>query len=174
MNTTGQRGKMRRRAAVAACAVLAATFTGTTTGVGAAAEPRPGVLYLADAPAGSARQRRARQRRGQRTGLPRSVIQYVTSSEAVNVFEYHLGRHWKSFLATVGQRDDSPTGGTLSFEVSLDGTPVHRTELTVGQSRNIAVNIAGAFRMKLTVTGPGPNGGIIYYGVWGNAQLTTS
>ncbi|MER5730284.1 NPCBM/NEW2 domain-containing protein [Streptomyces sp. NPDC002138] len=89
-------------------------------------------------------------------------------------FEYHLGRHWKSFLATVGQRDDSPTGGTLSFEVSLDGTPVHRTELTVGQSRNITLNIVGAFRMTLTVTGPGPTGGAVYYGVWGNARLTTS
>ncbi|MFI8277860.1 NPCBM/NEW2 domain-containing protein [Streptomyces sp. NPDC085929] len=172
MSTTGQKGRMLRRAAVAACAVLAATFTGTTTGVGTAAEPRPDVVYLiAAAPLDGSVVRGGAEVNGR--AYPRSIVQRVGPADPVNQVEYHLGRHWKSFLATVGLRDDSPTGGTVSFEVSLDRTPVHRTELTVGQSRDIVVDIGGAFRMKLTVTGPGWQGGI-NYGAWGDARLTTS
>lgn len=171
MRTTGRQGRSRWVAA-AACAVLAATFTGTSTGVGTAAEPRPTLVYLValtplegSAETGSA----------EVNGLvyPRSIAQLVNASKTVNELEYHLGRHWKSFQATVGLRDDSPSGGTLSFVVSLDGTPAHQTELSVGQAGNIAVDVGGAFRMKLTVTYSGQDWRA-YYGVWGDARLTAS
>lgn len=172
MSVTGQKNKMFRRAVVTMCASLAVTFTGTTGGVATAAAPTADV-YLADgAPMSGKVIRGEAEVNGQ--FYPRSVVQWT--GDILNeglVAEYHLGRHWRTFLATVGLRDDSPTGCVLTFEVSLDGTPAYRTELSVGQAQNATVNITDAYRMKLAIS-PGRGSPTFCYGAWGEARLTNS
>lgn len=90
----------------------------------------------------------------------------------MNEVEYNLGRDWKEFRATIGLRDDSPTGGELSFQVATDGgKQLYSESVSLGEEQQIDLNVDGALRLKLTVTYAGQDPNYIY-GTWGNAQLT--
>jgi hypothetical protein len=104
-------------------------------------------------------------------GFARSVTLIVNAAGPVNSAEYNLGRHWDSYSATVGLRDDSPTGGKLTFEVSVDGKQEYIETIPLGKVQQIDLSVKDALRMKLTVTYSGQDAGRSYYGSWGNARL---
>ncbi|MBL1094195.1 MULTISPECIES: NPCBM/NEW2 domain-containing protein [Streptomyces] len=106
-------------------------------------------------------------------GFPRSVTQAVNSGAPTNEAEYNIGRRWNKFKATVGLRDDSPTGGKLTFEVSADGKSIYKKTTALGQTQNVTLNLNGALRLKLTVTYSGQDPSNYYYGTWGNAELVS-
>ncbi|MFI1701496.1 NPCBM/NEW2 domain-containing protein [Streptomyces bobili] len=106
--------------------------------------------------------------------FPQSVsLRVDKNSIPANDAEYNMAGRWKTFDATIGVRDDSPTGGTLTFEIFLDGNPLPAHELSIGESRELHIKVAGALRLKLKVTF---TAGEYYdnysYGVWGNARLS--
>lgn len=105
-------------------------------------------------------------------GFARSVTLTANAAGPINSAEYNLGRHWKTFTATAGLRDDSPTGGELTFEVAIDGTRKFREIISLGESRDVKLDVSNALRLKLTVTYTGQDAGSVYYGSWGDAQLT--
>ncbi|MFF4660707.1 NPCBM/NEW2 domain-containing protein [Streptomyces sp. NPDC001381] len=107
-------------------------------------------------------------------GFARSVTLIAGSAGPANSAEYNLGRHWNLFSATVGLRDDSPTGGSLTFEVSVDGARKYSRQIPLGQSLNVNLDVSNALRLKLTVTYSGQDSGAVYYGSWGNARLQSS
>ncbi|MBL1109424.1 NPCBM/NEW2 domain-containing protein [Streptomyces sp. 5-8] len=107
-------------------------------------------------------------------GFARSVTLTANAAGPVNSAEYHLGRHYRTFAATVGLRDDSPTGGSLTFEVAIDGTREYRETIHLGESRDIKLDIGNALRIKLTVTYTGQDSGSVYYGSWGDARIQPS
>ncbi|MFI6412944.1 NPCBM/NEW2 domain-containing protein [Streptomyces sp. NPDC050585] len=107
-------------------------------------------------------------------GFARSVTLTANAAGPVNSAEYNLGRHWHTFTATVGLRDDSPTGGTLTFEVVIDGTREYRETIRLGESRAVRLDVSDALRLKLTVTYTGHDAGNVYYGSWGDAGLKSS
>uniref|UniRef100_A0AAU2ACG9 NPCBM/NEW2 domain-containing protein n=1 Tax=Streptomyces sp. NBC_00093 TaxID=2975649 RepID=A0AAU2ACG9_9ACTN len=104
-------------------------------------------------------------------GFARSVTLTANAAGPVNSAEYNLGRHWRTFTATIGLRDDSPTGGVLTFEVTVDGTRKYRGKIPLGESRDIELDVNDALRLELTVTYSGQDAGNYYYGSWGDAQL---
>lgn len=87
--------------------------------------------------------------------------------------EYNLGSNWKSLNATIGVRDDSPTGGRITFQVSVDGRSAFRRELGVGESEKVSIDVTGALRLILKVSF---TAGEYYdnysYGSWGDARLS--
>ncbi|MFI5526909.1 NPCBM/NEW2 domain-containing protein [Streptomyces platensis] len=104
-------------------------------------------------------------------GDARSVTQRVNAALPANEAEYNLGRHWKHFKATIGLRDDSPTKGQLTFEVSADGKSVFKERVDLGQTQKVDVDLNSPLRLKLTVTYAGQDSTNSYYGTWGDAQL---
>lgn len=104
-------------------------------------------------------------------GFARSVTLIVNAAGPVGSAEYNLGRHWNRFSATAGLRDDSPTGGRLTFEVSVDGKQEYRETIPLGESQKIELDVSNALRLKLTVTYSGKDAGNTFYGSWGNAFL---
>lgn len=104
-------------------------------------------------------------------GFARSVTLTANAAGPVNFAEYNLGRHWHTFTATVGLRDDSPTAGSLTFEVAIDGTREYREQIRLGESRNVELDVSNALRLKMTITYTGEDAGGVYYGSWGDAQL---
>lgn len=105
-------------------------------------------------------------------GYARSVTLTTSAAGPVNSVEYNLGRHWRTFTATIGLRDDSPTGGVLTFEVTVDGARKQREKIPLGESREIELDVSDALRLGLTVTYSGQDAGNYYYGSWGDAQLS--
>ncbi|MEU3338359.1 NPCBM/NEW2 domain-containing protein [Streptomyces sp. NPDC006668] len=103
-------------------------------------------------------------------GYPRSVTLTASAGGPVNEVEYNIGRRWNRFKATIGLRDDSPTGSNLTFEVSIDEKRIYKKLSPVGEDRVIDLNVKGALRLKLTVTYAGQDSNYIY-GTWGDAQL---
>ncbi|WNZ06185.1 NPCBM/NEW2 domain-containing protein [Streptomyces sp. 11x1] len=106
-------------------------------------------------------------------GFARSVTLIANAAGPVNSVEYNLSRHWDMFSATIGLRDDSPTGGKLTFEVSVDGKQEYSETVPLGRSQKIELDLSNALRMKLTVTYSGQDAGSSYYGSWGNARLSS-
>ncbi|GHF38558.1 NPCBM/NEW2 domain-containing protein [Streptomyces griseosporeus] len=106
------------------------------------------------------------------TGFASSVTLACNAAGPVNSAEYNLGRHWTTFTATAGLRDDSPTGGSLTFEVAVDGTRRFRETIRLGASREVRLDIRNALRLKLTVSYTGQDASSVYYGSWGDAQIT--
>lgn len=103
-------------------------------------------------------------------GFARSITVWVNQGGPVSELEYNLGRDWKFFRATIGLRDDSPSGGRLTFEVVVDGEAVYKKTLPLGQTQEVNVRTQGALRLKLTVTDTGEDTSDCY-GTWGDARL---
>ncbi|MGW7610080.1 NPCBM/NEW2 domain-containing protein [Streptomyces sp. NPDC054766] len=104
-------------------------------------------------------------------GFARSVTLSANAAGPVSFAEYHLGRQWRTFSATVGLRDDSPTGGSLTFEIVVDGSKKYGNRIPLGKSQEVNVDVTHALRMKLTITYTGQDSGSYYYGSWGDAKL---
>ncbi|QJT04068.1 hypothetical protein G9272_30430 [Streptomyces asoensis] len=104
-------------------------------------------------------------------GFARSVTLSANAAGPVSFAEYNLGRQWRTFSATVGLRDDSPTGGSLTFEVVVDGSKKYGKGIPLGESQEVKVDVTHALRMKLIITYAGQEAGSYYYGSWGDAKL---
>ena len=104
-------------------------------------------------------------------GFVRSVTLGANAAGPVSFAEYNLGRQWNRFFATVGLRDDSPTGGSLTFEIVVDGSKEYEKEVPLGETRVVDVEVKKALRMKVSITYAGQDAGNYYYGSWGNAML---
>ncbi|MFE9727655.1 NPCBM/NEW2 domain-containing protein [Streptomyces sp. NPDC005794] len=95
---------------------------------------------------------------------------YIPENDA----EYNLGRHWRTFKATIGLRDDAPTGCRLKFEAFADGKLVTNATVTLGEARDLKLEISQVLRLKIQVTYVSPTDISSYcYGVWGDAHLET-
>jgi hypothetical protein len=103
-------------------------------------------------------------------GYPRSVTLAADGASPVDSVEYNLGRNWRIFSAAIGLRDDSLTGGSLTFEVAVDGTQKYKKKIPLGESQEIKLDLNNALRLKLTVTYDGKDLGN-YYGSWGDVQI---
>ncbi|MFD7026988.1 NPCBM/NEW2 domain-containing protein [Streptomyces sp. NPDC059917] len=170
--------------ACAAAAVLALLATGGARAAGSDAPSGPGeppappvppvTRYLADLePLDSA---------GLGTGsadvngtpFARSVFLAVDKgSRPQGYAEYDLGRDWRTLTATIGLRDDSPTGCELRFESAADGRTLDSETLGIGESRQVALDVTRALRLKLQVTYASTTDVTQYcHGVWADARLT--
>ncbi|MEU4039063.1 NPCBM/NEW2 domain-containing protein [Streptomyces collinus] len=86
--------------------------------------------------------------------------------------EYNLGRHWRTMQASIGLRDDSPTGSRASFEVFADGKSINKMTLGLGESKNLSLDITNVLRMKIEVTYSSTTDiSSDCYAVWGDARL---
>jgi hypothetical protein len=91
-----------------------------------------------------------------------------------NDSEYDLGRHWATLDATIGIRDDSPSGSKLKFEAFADGKQISSTVLPIGQVQELKLDVTNVLRMQIKVTYASAADISNYcYGVWGDAQLRT-
>lgn len=88
-------------------------------------------------------------------------------------FQYDLGRHYQSFVATAGPSDDSGSSTLMQIDVVIDGRSVFSQRLALGQSAEIKVDVTGGLRLALTATRVEPNCNS-YPGahvVWGDAEV---
>ncbi|MFI5979806.1 NPCBM/NEW2 domain-containing protein [Streptomyces sp. NPDC051555] len=104
----------------------------------------------------------------------RSVFLAVDKgSRAQGSAEYDLGRDWRTLTATIGLRDDSPTGCALRFETVADGRTLDSRTLGIGQSQEITLDVAHVLRVRLQAAYASPADVTRYcHAVWGDARLT--
>lgn len=199
MGTGRNKTRILRTREIAACALIATTFTFAASACGSGGKPpgqrsstaapsmtgeptaeptspsptpTPTRAYLSDVDAlTSTRGVDAGTAEVNGRGFPRSVTVWVNAAGPVSEVEYNLGHHWKKFMATAGLRDDSPTGGKLTFEVSVDEKTIFEKSIALGESQDVNLNVDGALRLKLTVTYSGQDSGSTYNGTWGDARL---
>ncbi|MBO0654052.1 NPCBM/NEW2 domain-containing protein [Streptomyces triculaminicus] len=89
-----------------------------------------------------------------------------------NDVEYSLGGSWKRFVATIGVSDDSPTGGSLTFELNGDNRILYMQQLSKGDPRELRFAVAGMQTLKLKVKFTrGEYYDNYSHGVWGDARL---
>ncbi|WP_406464620.1 NPCBM/NEW2 domain-containing protein [Streptomyces sp. NBC_01622] len=104
----------------------------------------------------------------------RSIYFSSDKIEPQNSAEYNLGRHWRTMTATIGLRDDSPTGCELRFDTFADGKPINSETLSIGESQDLKLDITHVLRMKFQVTYVSTADVTNYcYGVWGDARLAS-
>ncbi|MET9759943.1 NPCBM/NEW2 domain-containing protein [Streptomyces sp. NPDC006372] len=95
---------------------------------------------------------------------------YIPENDA----EYNLARPWRTFEVTIGLRDDAPTGCQLRFEAFADGKQISDATVSLGEARDLKLDISRVLRLKIQVTYVSPTDISSYcYGVWGDARLAT-
>jgi Ca2+-binding RTX toxin-like protein len=69
--------------------------------------------------------------------------------------EFHLGRHYRRLVMTVGWRPDSDSESLATFEVHGDGPdPLWSETLALGQSRTVNLNVTGVGHLTLSLIDP--------------------
>ncbi|MER8199501.1 NPCBM/NEW2 domain-containing protein [Streptomyces microflavus] len=64
---------------------------------------------------------------------------------------WQLGREYKTFTATAGVSDATPSGDVITFTVQLDDNVVKEFTMAPGDTvKKVSLNISGVFRIKLT------------------------
>ncbi|MFC9008032.1 NPCBM/NEW2 domain-containing protein [Streptomyces microflavus] len=65
---------------------------------------------------------------------------------------WQLGREYKTFTATAGVSDATPSGDVITFTVQLDDGVAKKFTMAPGDTvKKVSLNISGVFRIKLTV-----------------------
>ncbi|MEU8445796.1 NPCBM/NEW2 domain-containing protein [Streptomyces microflavus] len=65
---------------------------------------------------------------------------------------WQLGREYKTFTATAGVSDATPSGDVITFTVQLDDGVAKEFTMAPGDTvKKVSLNISGVFRIKLTV-----------------------
>lgn len=131
----------------------AAPATATTS---AAPPPDGATTWLFDLPpveGGEGWRQRAATVSGQRYehSLVASTC-FATNDEAES---FNLGRRYDRFRATVGVADDAPGDYRTRFTVRADDETVFQRELTLGNTAEVDVPVAGRLRLVLEVKGVG-------------------
>jgi hypothetical protein len=90
--------------------------------------------------------------------------------------DYHLGRQYETFTATVGLDEEAPDGTTATYTVVGDAKKLASGSLVPGAKTKIDVSLEGIARMRITINFPDPTGAAgcgIYFPkvVFGDAQL---
>lgn len=91
--------------------------------------------------------------------------------------EWNLGYKCKTFRATIGLDDGSPSGSSVAFVNVVDDVETNWGTLGNGASQSVELDITSMFRLRLEdhyVTGPTGSGPATILGVWGNAQILCS
>lgn len=108
-------------------------------------------------------------------------------NDSQGVVEYNLGRHYRTFNATLGVADDTQdTRQTAVFEVHADSKRIGRIQVRFGQPRAVSLSVAGSLRLRLVaieadIESPLRAGANMAGGVpnhlpdvaWGDARVTT-
>jgi hypothetical protein len=71
---------------------------------------------------------------------------------------YNLERHCYSLSAVLGLDDNSNSGAYGEFTVTTDGKTVFDNRVSLGQARDMSLNVSGVFRLVLNVNFTGPKG----------------
>jgi hypothetical protein len=86
---------------------------------------------------------------------------------------FDLGGRYATFTADVGVDDETNGGGSVVFQVVVDGATVFDSGLVRGgeDARHVSVSVAGADELRLVVTNGGDGFGLDHAD-WAGAQLT--
>lgn len=90
---------------------------------------------------------------------------------------YQLDRRYGYFEATIGPSDDSRSGYTVFFTVTVDDREVLKEQVAVGESRPIRADVSGGYRMTISVIsdrleGQCPSSNVI--AVWAEPRVTSN
>ncbi|MGH3936460.1 MAG: NPCBM/NEW2 domain-containing protein [Pseudonocardiaceae bacterium] len=88
---------------------------------------------------------------------------------------YQLDRRYDHFEATIGPSDDSQSGFSVFFTVTVDDREVLKEQVAVGESRPLRANVSGGYRMTMSVISDRPEGrcpGSGLIAVWAEPRLT--
>ncbi len=83
--------------------------------------------------------------------------------------QYDLGRHYRTFTATVGLTDDSDYHLSVLFEVYVDEKRRFSAALSLGQAKTFTISVQGGLRLRLAMTSLKGEGG---RAAWGDARIT--
>jgi len=86
--------------------------------------------------------------------------------------EFNLGRDWQRLKATIGLRDDSDSGASYRFEVFGDGTSLLNEVVTIGEIREVDVDVTDVLRLRIQITRIGDDA--YGYAVWGGIRVVGS
>lgn len=97
------------------------------------------------------------------------IVPLGQEATAVSI-EYDLGRRWSVFETTAAISDDAPSASMVRFQITLDGITVHDMVLSLGESRQLRVDVSGVLRLRLTAVHVTDLAGGTR-AVWGSPQL---
>ncbi len=92
---------------------------------------------------------------------------------AGSALTYNLGSSYTRFASAIGVDDEVASGGSVVFEVWVDGRLAYTSGLMTSSTatKQISVDVTGASQLRLVVT-DGGNGNTLDHGDWANARLT--
>jgi len=96
------------------------------------------------------------------------VIQFLDPGP--DSVSYDLGRRWRTLDMTLGLSDSSTGSGIARFQVTADKRLIYTGNFTLGQSRNVRLNVVGVARVDLTTTLVSGDTGSAYP-AWSSAEL---
>ncbi len=102
-------------------------------------------------------------------------ISAIASCRRERQIEFPLNRSFTEFTSVIGPSDDSESGTTIAFSVSVDDRRVDPIFIDVGSSQEFVVDVTDGFRLVLTYVstefsdGSCPDPAVA---VWGDARLT--
>lgn len=104
-----------------------------------------------------------------------TLYQYAYCGDKRSII-YQLDRRYDHFEATIGSSDDSRSGFTVFFTVTVDDREVLKEQVVVGQSRPIRADVSGGYRRTISVIserseGQCPSSDLI--AVWAEPRLTS-
>lgn len=80
--------------------------------------------------------------------------QHITScwTDAVRQVEYSIDRRYTTLRTVVGLSDESASGLPMEVEITGDGTPLWTGTVQVGQPEELALDVTGVLRLRVTAT----------------------
>lgn len=104
-----------------------------------------------------------------------TLYQYAECVNKKNLI-YQLDRRYEHFEATIGPSDDSQSGYSVFFTVTVDDREVLKEQVAVGESKPIRADVGGGYRMTLSVISDRPEGrcpGSDLIAVWAEPRLVS-
>jgi hypothetical protein len=82
--------------------------------------------------------------------------------------DFDLSRSFKTFTARIGVIDTSPANCSAEIQVITDGTTVVDSTFSLGQSKDLSLNVSGVLRLQIVVVN---SNGYQCYGGLGNPNV---
>jgi hypothetical protein len=102
------------------------------------------------------------------TDYPNSIFFDYCTGYSEDVIEFHLGKQYRRFQATIGLSDETPSGRNGTFQVLADGRVLAAETVLVGRAKTLDVGVSDRQRLILR-TGCSRSGDSVR--VWGDARL---
>lgn len=104
--------------------------------------------------------------------FPKSVGNAYSLSKEIWA-DYNLSYQCRRFEATLGVRDESPSGSVVGFSTTLDSVRVAHGTVALGQRKPFSMDVSGAFRVRLHHVNSSAKNVNDYHirGVWGDAKV---